>query len=269
MLFNSIEFLLFFPAVCILYFLLPHKFRWALLLVASCIFYMAFIPRYIFLCGIILLIDYFSGLLLEKASGKAKTFILICSLILSFLPLFIYKYFNFFNSSLARVAAFFNLQYPDTVLQLVLPIGLSFLTFQSFGYCFDVYFGHQKAERRFHIFALFVMFFPQLVAGPIERSGNLLAQFDEVHHFDFARLNSGLRRMLWGFFKKMVVADNLELIVNPIYGDPAKYPGLPLIIATLAFAVQIYCDFSGYSDIAVGAARILGFRLMENFDRPD
>lgn len=268
MLFNSLEFMIFFPIVCLLYFLLPHKYRWLLLLIASCIFYMAFIPKYILIILGINLLDYVTGILLEKTSGKTKTFILWCSLILSFLPLLVFKYFNFFTANVVRFAALFNLHYSVPILKLILPIGLSFHTFQSFGYCIEVYKGRLKAERRLGIFLLFGTFFPQLMAGPIERAQNLLPQFDEVHKFDFARLNSGLRRMLWGFFKKMVVADQLSVIVSKIYGNPSAYPGLPLIIATLAFAVQIYCDFSGYTDIAIGAARILGFKLMENFETP-
>ena len=268
MLFNSIDFLIFFPIVALLYFLLPHKLRWALLLAASCLFYMAFEPRYILLCVYIIGLDYCTGLLLSRTEGRKKTTILIISLILSFLPLFFYKYFNFFSETAARIGTFFGLSYGPKVLDLLLPVGISFLTFQSFGYCFDVYRGGQAPERRPHIFALFVMFFPQLVAGPIERSANLLAQFDEVHRFDSKNLTVGLRHMLWGMFKKMVVADQLALVVNAVYNNPASHGGGTYLLATVFFAFQIYCDFSGYSDIAIGAARILGFRLMENFRRP-
>lgn len=268
MLFNSLDFLIFFPIVSLLYFALPHKARWALLLAASCWFYMAFEPKYILLCIYIIGLDYFTGLLLARLTGRKKTAVLVLSLILSFLPLFFYKYFDFFSLSAARFGEFFGLSYSPKLLNLMLPVGISFLTFQSFGYCFDVYRGNQAPERRPHIFALFVMFFPQLVAGPIERSGNLLAQFDEVHRFDGENLSFGLRRMLWGMFKKMVVADQLAMVVNAVYNNPTAHGGGAFLLATVFFAFQIYCDFSGYSDIAIGAARILGFRLMENFRTP-
>ncbi len=268
MLFNSIEFLLFFPAVCVLYYALPHRARWILLLGASCLFYMAFEPKYILLCAYVILLDYASGLLIHRANGKMRTALLAASLLLSFAPLFVYKYFDFAAVSAARAAAFFRLSYTPKLLNLLLPIGISFLTFQSFGYCIEVYRGKQKPERRLHYFALFVMFFPQLVAGPIERVQNLLPQFDEVHVFSPANLSHGLRRMMFGLFKKMAVADQLSVIVNAVYGNPDGYGSLWKLIATLCFAFQIYCDFSGYSDIAIGAARVLGFRLMENFDHP-
>ena len=267
MLFNSIAFLLFFPAVCLVYYLLPPRARNPVLLLASCIFYMAFEPRYILLCVFIIALDYGSGLLLARLRGGWQKFVLICSLLLSFAPLFIYKYFDFLADLVSRVGAFCGLSLSVGRLSLLLPVGISFLTFQSFGYCIEVY-RCRAPERRPLTFALFVMFFPQLVAGPIERIDHLLPQFDEVHSLTRENLHLGLRRMLWGFFKKMVVADQLALVVDRVYSAPGEFGSGWLWVATLLFAVQIYCDFSGYSDIAVGTARVLGFRLMENFRRP-
>ena len=169
---------------------------------------------------------------------------------------------------MTALAAFMHWNYPIEKLAIILPIGLSFHTFQSLSYVIEVYKRRQKAERNFGIYALYVMFFPQLVAGPIERPQNLLHQFHEEHRFEYERVVSGLQRMAWGFFKKLVIADRLALYVNDVYGSPQQHTGLQLTIATVFFAYQIYCDFSGYSDIAIGAAQVMGFRLMRNFDRP-
>lgn len=268
MLFNSFEFLIFFPAVTFLYFYLPHSYRWFLLLTASCIFYMAFIPIYIFILLITILIDYFAGIWIEKSHGKRKKFILAVSILSTCLVLFIFKYFNFFNSSFASFAELFHWHYSAKTLSLILPIGLSFHTFQSLSYVIEVYRGKQKAEHNFGIYALYVMFYPQLVAGPIERPQNLLHQFYGEHKFDYYQFTNGLKLMLWGLFKKIVIADRLAVYVNQVYNNPTAYEGITLIIATFFFAFQIYCDFSGYSDIAIGAAQTMGFKLMDNFNRP-
>lgn len=182
--------------------------------------------------------------------------------------LFIFKYYNFFNQNFASIAHFFNLNYPIGVLNIILPLGLSFHTFQSLSYVIEVYRGKQKAERNFGIYSLYVMFYPQLVAGPIERPQNLLHQFYEEHHFDYDRVTDGLKLMAWGMFKKVVIADRLAEVVNLVYGTPTDYQGIPLIIATVFFALQIFCDFSGYADIAIGAAKVMGFSLMRNFNQP-
>ena len=270
MLFNSFQFLLFFPAVTILYFLLPHRFRWQLLLLASCLFYMAFIPWYILILIVTILIDYFAGLWLDKPdlSQPQRKLILAVSIVSTCLVLFVFKYFNFFNTNFAAIANFFRWNYPISALKIILPIGLSFHTFQSLSYVVEVYRGNQKAERHFGIYALYVMFYPQLVAGPIERPQNLLHQFYAEHSFDYRRVTDGLKLMLWGMFKKVVIADRLAIAVNQVYENPHDYTGLPLIVATVFFAFQIYCDFSGYSDIAIGAAQVMGFHLMDNFNRP-
>lgn len=268
MLFNSIQFLIFFPIVTSLYFLMPHRYRWALLLSASCVFYMVFIPIYILVLFVTITIDYLAAILIEKSEGRRKKFLLITSILSTCAVLFIFKYFNFFNQNFVSIARFFNLNYPVGVLNIILPLGLSFHTFQSLSYVIEVYRGKQKAERNFGIYSLYVMFYPQLVAGPIERPQNLLHQFYEEHHFDYERVTDGLKLMVWGMFKKVVIADRLAEVVNLVYENPTDYKGIPLIIATVFFAFQIYCDFSGYSDIAIGAAKVMGFRLMNNFNQP-
>jgi len=268
MLFNSFSFLIFFPTVTILYFLIPQAYRWFFLLVASCIFYMAFIPIYILVLALTIVIDYTAALLIEQSEGKRRKGYLILSIVSTCTVLFVFKYFNFFNSNLTQVARFFHWNYPIENLSLILPIGLSFHTFQSLSYVIEVYRKNFKAEHHFGIFALYVMFYPQLVAGPIERPGNLIHQFYEEHSFDYQRVVDGLKLMVWGFFKKMVIADKLAIVVDKVYSDPAQYTGLPLIAAAISFAVQVYCDFSGYSDIAIGSAQVMGFRLRDNFDRP-
>ena len=268
MLFNSIEFALFFPIVCAVYFTLPQRWQTPLLLVSSCVFYMAFIPIYILILGLTIVIDYAAGIYLEKATGRGRTLLLVVSIVATCLVLFVFKYFAFFTGTFAGVTGFLGWQFTNPTLHIILPIGLSFHTFQSLSYVVEVYRRHQPAERNFITYATYVMFFPQLVAGPIERPQNLLHQFRETHEFDYDRVTSGLKRMAWGFFKKLVVADRLALYVNDVYAAPQNFNGLQLTLATLFFAYQIYCDFSGYSDIAIGSARVLGFKLMENFDTP-
>lgn len=268
MLFNSIQFLLFFPVVTALYFGLPHRLRWALLLAASCYFYMAFVPSYILILGFTIVIDYFAGLAIEGAAGRRRKLFLVASLAANIGVLVVFKYFNFLNANVKGLAEALRWNYPVESLAILLPIGLSFHTFQAMSYTIEVYRGAQPAERHFGIYALYVMFYPQLVAGPIERPQNLLHQFREVHRFDYERVASGLRLMGWGFFKKIVVADRLAVAVNLVYAEPEKHTGLALVVATYFFAYQIYCDFSGYTDIARGAARVMGFELMKNFDRP-
>ncbi len=269
MLFNSVEFLIFFPIVTVLYFLLPHRWRTMHLLGASCLFYMAFVPKYILILALTIAVDYVAGILIEDSrDARRKQIYLILSILSTCLILFAFKYFNFFNESARAIATALGLSYAMPALEMILPIGLSFHTFQSLSYVVEVYRGAQKAERNFGVYSLYVMFYPQLVAGPIERPQNLLHQFHEEHHFDQTRVACGMKLMAWGMFKKVVIADRLSPLVDHIYGHPQGLEGLPLIIATVFFAVQIYCDFSGYSDIAIGIAQVMGFRLMTNFDRP-
>ncbi len=270
MLFNSFDFCIFFPIVTILFFLLPQKFRWLLLLVASCYFYMYFIPQYILILFFTIIIDYFAGIFLENEKDKArKKLFLAASIVANIGVLAVFKYYNFFLDNINDTSTFFS-GHPTALryLSIALPIGLSFHTFQAMSYTFEVYYGRQKAERHFGIYALYVMFYPQLVAGPIERPQNVLHQFHEKKYFEYSRVVEGLMMMLWGLFKKIVIADNLSVMVNRAYEHPEHQTGLTLLIASYFFAIQIYCDFSGYSDIAIGAARVMGFNLMENFRTP-
>lgn len=271
MLFNSLEFLIFFPTVAILYFLLPYRFRWLLLLVASYTFYMFWRIDYAIILVISTLIDYGCSRMMdryaEEERAKRKPWLWL-SLLSNLGILFTFKYYNFFNGAAADLARLLDVPYAAPAFELLLPMGISFYTFQTMSYTIDVYYGRIKAERHLGIFALFVTFFPQLVAGPIERAGNLLGQLKEKHDFDYQNAANGLKLMAWGLFKKIVIADRLAVMVNHVYNNPTDYEGIPLIIGTVFFAFQIYCDFSGYSDIAIGAAQVMGFRLMENFRRP-
>lgn len=266
--FNSLQFLLFFPVVTFLFFSLPQKYRWALLLAASCVFYMAFVPQYILILLLTIVVDYYAALWMQGSSGRKRKIYLVASIVLTCLILAIFKYFNFLNANIDAIASFFHLNYPIGFLNIVLPIGLSFHTFQSLSYVIEVYRGNQKPESHFGIYALYVMFYPQLVAGPIERPQNLLHQFRQECSFEYSRVIEGLTRMLLGFFKKVVIADNLAIYVNQAYGHPHHSSGVALFVATIFFAFQIYCDFSGYSDIAIGSAKVMGFTLMENFKSP-
>jgi alginate O-acetyltransferase complex protein AlgI len=268
MLFNSLEFLIFFPVVAGLYFLLPQRARVPHLLAASCIFYMAFVPAYILILAITIVVDYAAGLWIARLQGRARRIVLVVSIVLTCLVLATFKYLQFLIDNALLAAGLLGWRLTGPSIDILLPVGLSFHTFQSLAYVIEVYRRRQAPERDFLVYSTYVMFFPQLVAGPIERPQNLLHQFREHHVYDHARVTSGLRRMAWGFFKKLVVADRLALYVNDVYADPQAHTGPQLALATLFFAFQIYCDFSGYSDIAVGSARVMGFRLMENFDRP-
>ncbi len=270
MLFNSFSFLVFFPAVVLLYFLSPYRYRWSLLLVASCAFYMAFIPYYILILGGTIVVDYFAGIYIERQEEiRRRKLFLIISVCGNIGVLAAFKYFNFFLKNIEEAMQYFGFgSHLELYLQIALPIGLSFHTFQAMSYTIEVYRGNQPAERNFIKYALYVMFFPQLVAGPIERPQSLLPQFNFNYDVDYNRIVSGLKQMLWGFFKKIVVADRLAAVVKQVYGDIDNHDGCTLMIATYMFAIQIYCDFSGYSDIAIGAAKVLGINLRENFRTP-
>jgi alginate O-acetyltransferase complex protein AlgI len=268
MLFNSLHFAVFFPVVTALYFALPHRVRWLLLLAASCYFYMAFVPVYILILGFTIVVDYFAGILIAGSAGRTRRLFLILSLIANVGILAVFKYYDFFIGSLNAASSAFGSPFSLPLLSLLLPIGLSFHTFQAMSYTIEVYRGRQAPERHFGIYALYVMFYPQLVAGPIERPQHLLPQFREVHHFDAARVTSGLTLMVWGLLKKVCIADRLAPFVDPVFSNPGDYSGAPLVLATVCFAFQIYCDFSGYSDMALGSAEVMGFKLMRNFNSP-
>lgn len=269
MLFNSIHYLIFFPLVTAMYFLSPQRVRWALLLAASCYFYMVFKPVYILILAFTIFIDYAAGIWIEESQGQRRKWFLIASIVTNVGVLAIFKYYNFVNQSWHDFLSLTSLDLPvPPFLQIMLPIGLSFHTFQSMSYTIEVYRRHTPAERHLGVFALYVMFYPQLVAGPIERPQHVLPQLKETHFFEYSRAVSGLQLMLWGMFKKVVIADRLAPFANEVYGQPQLYEGISLIVATVFFAVQIYCDFSGYSDIALGSAQVMGIKLMQNFDRP-
>ena len=269
MLFNSFSFLVFFVIVTLAYYLLQHRFRWMMLLLASCIFYMFFKPEYILILAFTIVMDYCAGIAIENSTTqKRKYFFLLSSLVANIGVLAIFKYYNFINGNITGLCKLFGYNNHIPYLNMLLPIGLSFHTFQAMSYTIEVYRGNQKAERHFGIYSLYVMFYPQLVAGPIERPQNLLHQFRADHPYQYSNVVSGMRLMLWGFFKKIVIADRLAVIANEVYGDYMHYNGIALIIAVVFFAFQIYADFSGYSDIAIGTARVMGFDLMQNFRYP-
>ena len=271
MLFNSLHFLVFFPVVVGLYFGLPPRWRGLLLLLASYYFYMSWRAAYALLLLATTLLDYYSGCRMSRLpTQRLRLPWLYLSLASNLGTLFVFKYFNFFRDAAGQLAGALHLPLvAGPALGLLLPVGVSFYTFQSVGYILDVYQGRLAAERNFARFALFVAFFPQLVAGPIERGGHMLPQYRRVHDFDYARIVSGLRLMAWGLFKKVVVADRLALLVNPVFNAPRQHSEGPLLaLATLAFTFQIYGDFSGYTDLARGVARVLGFEFNLNFRQP-
>lgn len=262
MLFNSWEFLFFFPIVTILFFITPHKARWFILLGASSIFYCYFIPAYLLILFFTIAVDYAAGIFIEESKRNKKLW-LIASIVANVGVLAIFKYYNFF---IGNIHSFANIKFP--LLHLILPIGLSFHTFQAMSYTMEVYYGREKAERHLGLYALYVMFYPQLVAGPIERPQHMFPQFKTQQYFSWDNLLSGLRLMLWGFFKKVVIADRIADFVTPVFNHPEQQHFLILWLGILFFAIQIYCDFSGYSDIAIGCAKVMGYDLMLNFNRP-
>ena len=272
MLFNSIAFLLFFPILCALYFCIPAsqlRLRNLSLLVASYYFYMNWDPAYALLLLTSTVITYLAALGIGYFKEKRKKKIcLVSSLVLNLAILFLFKYFNFLAMNIETALQASGLAVNMPKFALLLPVGISFYTFQALGYSIDVYRGTVKIERDFPTYALFVSFFPQLVAGPIERSQNLLPQFKQQHRFDYDAVMSGVQLMVWGYFMKLVLADRCGIYVDTIFNNVDKHNGGSYLVASLLFPFQIYGDFAGYSLIAIGVARVLGFRLMENFHRP-
>ena len=266
MTFNSIEFLIFYPIVLLLYFVLPKVAKWPMLLVASYFFYMCYNPALVVLIFGTTLVSWVCSILCEHTEKRAlKRLYLTLTLIVSLGVLFFYKYFDFVSTSI------FDIFMPNDdpmLLNLLLPVGISFYTFQTLSYVIDVYRGDIKTERNFFFYALFVSFFPQLVAGPIERPGNLIPQLKSPKKFNKDDAVKGAKHMIVGFFKKICVADTIAVAVNSIYNNVESATSFGVILATVLFAVQIYCDFSGYTDIAIGCARIMGIRLMKNFNHP-
>jgi alginate O-acetyltransferase complex protein AlgI len=266
MLFNSFDFFLFFPIVLLLYFLLPLSGRTWMLLAASLYFYMYWHPIYVVLLLLVCLVNFLAGrrICRSKDDGRRRAW-LIAALCVNLGILGVFKYYNFFLDTLGMIGAA-----PSFLPQskLLLPLGISFYTFHSLTYTIDVYRRKIPEELSLRDFALFVAYFPQLVAGPIVRASDMLPQYKVLHRFEWDNMVVGGQRVLTGFIKKAVIADNLATIVNPVYASPGEYSGWMLLIATYAFAFQIVCDFGGYSDIAIGLARMMGIRLMENFNIP-
>lgn len=268
MLFNSIEFLIFFPVTVIVYFLLKDKYRNLFLLLASCYFYMSFVPAFIIIIAFTTVIVYIGSRLIGHFEDRRiKKLVFLAVIITNILTIVVFKYLGFFGETINFFGAQIGLA-AIIIPKIVLPLGISFHTFQAMGYLIDVYRGDEEPEKNFVTYAVFLMYFPQLVAGPIERAHNLISQFKYEHFITYENLSLGGRMMLWGMFKKVVVADNLSLFVDNIYGDVTAKGAAALWVGIIFFAIQIYCDFSGYSDIAIGAARIMGFSLMRNFDTP-
>lgn len=268
-LFNSIEFGIFFPIVFIVYWLLPQKHRWLFILISSYYFYMSWNAKYVFLILFTTVVSYLSALLIERVSSRnVRKYILTGCIVLCMGVLFFFKYFNFFSESVSWTLARLSIPVQPLTLKLMLPVGISFYTFQTMSYVIDVYRGQEAAEHHFGQYAAFVSFFPQLVAGPIERTGNLLQQIKDKHVFRYEQAAYGLKLMAWGFFKKVAIADTISQFAGAVFASPQSFHGFSLVIAAVLFSFQIYCDFSGYSDIAIGTAKMMGIELMTNFKSP-
>ena len=276
MLFNSIQFMIFFPIIVLLYFVVPHRFRNILLLIASYYFYMCWNAKYALLLAFSTLVTYFVGRLIGMISIDEedrqrivlrKIFVGI-GFAINLSILFFFKYTDFLVSNINVILDNLGIQVVTVPFDIVLPVGISFYIFQALGYTMDVYRGKVPVEKNIIKYAVFVSFFPQLVAGPIERSSNLLKQFSEKHYFEYQRVKDGLLMMAWGLFQKIIVADRIAIMVDKVYNYPQYYQGFEIIFATILFAFQVYCDFEGYSNIAIGASQVMGFELMKNFDCP-
>lgn len=268
MTFISIEFLLFFAIIVFTYYLIPHRLRWILLLVASYVFYAILSIQFIPLLFASTAFTFFTGIIIEKQETrkqKKKVMLVGISVLLFFLGWF--KYFNFVNDSLRAIAKYMDWNYTVPYQEIVLPLAISFYTFQAVSYLVDIYYGKQKAERHYGYFSIFFAFFPQLVAGPIERAKKLLPQFKVEHSLNYENLNYGMKRIAWGFFKKTLIADRLAPIVSSVFDSPNP-TGSQIVLATILFSIQLFADFSACSDIAIGCARILGINLTENFKQP-
>ena len=269
MLFNSTEFMIFFPITLILYWIFPKKYRYICLFIASYTFYMFWNPKYALLMGTSTVVTFLSGVLIEKL--KYKRTVVAFSFIINLAILIFFKYFDFLLQNINIVLSALNIQLINKPFDVILPVGISFYTFQALSYTIDVYRGEIKSEKNIIKYALFVSFFPQLVAGPIERSRNLLIQIEDlekVKRFDYERITEGLTLMLFGYFQKMVIADRAAILVDTVFNGYYEYNSMALILAAIFFAIQIYCDFGSYSLIAIGTAKVMGINLMENFNTP-
>lgn len=269
MLFNSLHFLAFLPIVLILYAVFDRKYRWIILLIASYYFYMAWKPGFALLILISTVVDYFVGIQMSLTNDKRRRkYYLILSLLFNLGLLFFFKYYNFFSNSINDSLSLFGLNASLPVWDIILPVGISFYTFQTLSYSIDIYKKEIEPERHFGRFALYVSFFPQLVAGPIERAKNLIPRLRILENITYVNFVNGAMICLLGFFLKVVIADNAALFVDAIFNHVGLYHGFNLALGVILFAIQIYCDFSGYSLIAIGLAKIFGVELMENFRTP-
>lgn len=272
MLFNSFSFLLFFPIVILIYFIVPEKVRYIWVLICSYYFYAAWDFKYVFLIFFVTLVTYLVALGIEKCkNARIKKWLLLVGSSICFLLLFWFKYYNFAIDNVNRFLVSIRISKEMPYFDIVLPVGVSFYTFQAAGYVFDVYHGKISAEKNILRYGLFISFFPQLVAGPIERSGNLLKQLRNMHTINIYKWESityGFRMMLWGYFEKLLIADRVAILVDTVYNSYWNYGFWEIAIATILFAIQIYCDFDGYTNIARGAAGIMGIDLMPNFKQP-
>jgi len=269
MLFNSHEFILFLLIAFILSFIFPACFRWIVLLFASCFFYMSWGPAYIIVILIIVIVTYGCSNNIHSSGTKQQKKLWLGICILTIVGcLLVFKYFPFATRTLENLSLLGNKFGPPKYYDAAIPIGISFYALQALGYAIDVYRKNYTPERHFGKVFLFISFFPLILSGPIERARNLLSQFGDTPKLKTDNIVLGCKRILWGLFKKIVIADKLALIIDPIYETPYSHNGISLVAAILLFSVQIYCDFSGYCDIAIGAARLFGYRLSENFDRP-
>ena len=272
MLFNSIEFAIFLPIVFLLYWFATnnnHKIQNALLLVSSYFFYACWDWRFLFLLMFSTLLDFFTALKMQDASSKKiKKFWFWLSIIINLGFLGVFKYYNFFAENFAEMISHLGLKVNPWTLSVILPVGISFYTFHGLSYVIDIYYDRIKAERSFIDYAVFVSFFPLLVAGPIERATHLLPQIKTTRTFDYAKAVDGMRQILWGLFKKIVIADNCAEFANDIFNHSSEYSGSTLLLGAIFFTFQIYGDFSGYSDIALGTARLFGMDLLRNFAFP-
>ena len=268
MYFNTLPFVIFFVAVCVLFFLVPQKFRWYLLLAASLFFYTYTVPAFLIVLAVSILINFGVGAAMDSKEGSSRKSMLMIGIVLNVVLLCFFKNLAMLGDTITNM--FSSFQQTNTLDKSIyfLPIGLSFHTFQGISYLVEVYKKNFKAEKNFGIFSLYILFFPQVMAGPIEKPQDLLVQFYGTQKLEYARISSGLRMILWGLFKKMVIADRVSVYVNSVYGNPDRMSSVTILIGTIFFIVQVYCDFSGYVDIARGTAKVLGFNLGENFNRP-
>ena len=269
MVFNSIHYAIFFVLVTILYFLFPSKNRWKILLTASVYFYATFENRFFILLAFSIVSSYYFAIESNKTLNESrKKMFLHLTVWSNLLVICVFKYFNFFIPSIAASLSDIGLNFPSTFFKFAIPIGISFYTFQIIGYALDVHYGTTEPERNLGKYSLYMLFFPKMVAGPIEQSNNLLAQINKEHHFDYDRVTSGIKLFAWGLFKKVCIADRLYYFGSQVIENPSENTGLKAIVGFYFLFIQMYADFSGYTDMAVGASRIFGYDLVKNFNRP-